>query len=223
MKSIVPSLLISFVLAAPAFAGDAALDQAILNSQHQWEHINYELPASQKVAAFEALEKQEGELVQRYPGRAEPLIWHGIVLSSLAGAKGGLGALGLVKEARDQLLASLKIDPTAMQGSADTSLGTLYYKVPGWPIGFGDDDKAEAYLKKAVEINPSGIDTNYFYADFLYGKHRYGEALQALERAQAAPPRPNRPLADKGRHLEIAKLAAEIREKGGDALKSAER
>ena len=97
----------------------------------------------------------------------------------------------------------MKIDPDAMQGSADTSLGTLYYKVPGWPFGFGDDDKAEAYLKKAVLINPNGIDPNYFYADFLYGKHRYGEAMQALERAQAAPPRPSRPLADKGRRQEI--------------------
>ena len=44
--------------------------------------------------------------MQEYPGRAEPLIWHGIILSSLAGAKGGLGALGLAKEARDQLLAT---------------------------------------------------------------------------------------------------------------------
>lgn len=224
MKYRLPALALSTALAAaPALANDAALDQSILEFQHQWEHVNYELPAEQKAAAFETLEKQETGLLQRYPNRAEPLIWHGIILSSLAGAKGGLGALSLVKEARDQLLAAAKLDPTALQGSADTSLGTLYYKVPGWPLGFGDDGKAEAYLKQALRINPNGIDPNYFYAEFLYGKHRYPEAMQALEKAQAAAPRPARPLADKGRRQEIQALMAKVREKAGNALKSAGR
>jgi tetratricopeptide (TPR) repeat protein len=209
--------------ATPVLANETPLDQSILEFQQQWAHINYELPTDQKAAAFEALGKQEATLVQHYPNRAEPLIWHGIILSSLAGAKGGLGALSVVKEARNNLLAAEKIDPTAMQGSAETSLGTLYFKVPGWPIGFGDDDKAESYLKQALRLNPNGIDSNYFYADFLYGKHRYPEAMQALEKAQAAAPRPTRPLADKGRHQEIQALMAKVREKGGDTLKSAER
>jgi hypothetical protein len=57
----------------------------------------------------------------------------------------------------------MAIDPRALQGSAYTSLGSLYYQVPGWPIGFGDDKRAEAMLLKALEINPDGIDPNYFY------------------------------------------------------------
>lgn len=224
MKQLTIALALSLVLAtAPTYAADARLDQAILDIQHQWAHINYELPAGQKAAAFTELEKQAATLTRQYPSRAEPLVWDGIVLSSIAGAERSLGALGLAKRARDQLQASLKIDPAALQGSADASLGTLYYRVPGWPIGFGDDGKAESYFKTAMQIDPSGIDTNYLYADFLYGKHRYGEALAALERAQAAPARPSRPLADKGRHQEIAKLMAEIRAKAGDSVKSAER
>jgi tetratricopeptide (TPR) repeat protein len=221
MKTILTTLALALA-AGPALADDAAMDQALLGYQHQWEHINYELPADQKAAAFETLAKQEETLVQHYPNRAEPLIWHGIILSSLAGAERSLGALGLAKKARDELVASEKIDPTALQGSADASLGTLYYRVPGWPIGFGDDDKAEAYLKKAVQIDPNGIDSNYLYADFLYGKHRYPEAMQALKRALAAPSRPSRPLADKGRRQEIMALMAKVREKVGDSQKSAE-
>jgi len=220
MKRLASTLGLLLALAATS-ASAATMDQSILDIQHQWARINYELPSAQKAAAFEALEQQASALVRQYPDRAEPLVWDGIVLSSLAGAKGGLGALGIAKNARDRLQASLKIDPVAMQGSADTSLGTLYYKVPGWPIGFGDDDKAEAYFKKAVQINPSGIDPNYFYADFLYGKHRYGEAMAALERAMDAPPRPTRPLADKGRHQEIEKLMTEIHAKAGSSLASA--
>jgi len=209
--------------ALPALANDAGLDQAILDVQHQWEQINYKLPDDQKLAAYEALERHETALEAQYPGRPEPLTWHGITLSSHAGAKGGLGALGLAKEARRELQAAERIDANALQGSIYTSLGTLYYKVPGWPIGFGDDDKAEAYLKKALQVNPNGIDPNYFYADFLYGKHHYREAMQALEKALAAPARPQRPLADSGRHGEIHALMEKIRKDAGNDLKSAER
>ena len=44
-----------------------------------------------------------------YPDRAEPLIWEGIVVSSLAGAKGGLGALGLAKQAKTLYESALRL------------------------------------------------------------------------------------------------------------------
>jgi tetratricopeptide (TPR) repeat protein len=222
MKYVLPTLIAAAALGSvQARAGD--LNRELLQFQQQWAHVNYELPADQRAVAFEQLATQEEALVQHYPGRAEPLIWHGILLSAEAGAKGGLGGLSLAKQARDQLLAAEKIDPAALQGSAETSLGTLYYKVPGWPLGFGDDAKAEAYLNKALQVNPDGIDPNYFYADFLYGKHRYPEAMQALRKAMAAPPRPNRAVADKGRRQEIQALMAKVRDEAGDSIKSAER
>jgi hypothetical protein len=34
--------------------------------------------------------------------------------------------------------------------------------VPGWPIAYGDTNKADALLKKALVINPNTIDANYF-------------------------------------------------------------
>ena len=75
--------------------------------------------------------------------------------------------------------------------------------MPGWPIGFGDDDQAEALLKRALELNPDGIDSNFFWADYLLDQNRYAEAKAALLKAQAAAPRPERPLADQGRQSEI--------------------
>ncbi|MDA8093774.1 MAG: hypothetical protein M0T84_07650 [Betaproteobacteria bacterium] len=222
-KHLLPLALTAALAAAPAHAASAALDQAISAVAQQWAHINYQLPAGQQPAAFTALAKQEAALVARYPRRAEPLIWRGITLSSLAGVEGGLHALELVKEARRNLRASLKIDPTALQGSADTSLGALYDKVPGWPLSFGNDRKAEAYFRTALHIDPSSIDANYFYGDFLYGKHRFAQALAALQRGLAAPPRPGRQLADEGRRQQILALMAKIRSHGGDALTSTER
>tara|TARA_R110000764_G_scaffold189735_1_gene275001 strand:+ start:1807 stop:2436 length:630 start_codon:yes stop_codon:yes gene_type:complete len=178
--------------------------------QQRWAQIQYALPAQQKSAAFEALASEAEQLGQAEPDSAPLLIWRGIILSSWAGADGGLGALGKVKEAKALLERALEIDPQALDGSAYTSLGALYYQVPGWPIGFGDDEQAEALLKQALALNPDGIDSNYFWADYLIDQKRYAEARTALQKAQAAAPRADRPLADQGRQAEIRQRLAEL-------------
>jgi tetratricopeptide (TPR) repeat protein len=215
MKSIVLSLLVfgtASVQAAPAV--DPAFDAELLSIQQAWAKVNYESPAGDaRLQAFDALEKRAEAFTHQHPSRAEALIWEGIIESSYAGAKGGLGALGLAKEARGNLEAALKIDPRALDGSAYTSLGTLYFKVPRFPLGFGNHDKARELLTKALEINPNGIDPNYFYGEFLYEEGDYSKALQYLDRAAKAAPRPGREVADKGRHAEIAALTAKVKAK----------
>lgn len=207
------------LFASPLFASapaNPAFDGELLSIQQAWAKTNYETPAGDvRVQAFDALEKRAEAFTRQNPTRAEALIWEGIIESSYAGAKGGLGALSLCKEARGNLEAALKIDPTALDGSAYTSLGTLYYKVPGFPLGFGDHDKAEHMLQKALTQNPNGIDPNYFYAEFLFEEERYPEALQYLDKASKAAPRPGREVADKGRRAEIAALAAKVKAKAG--------
>jgi tetratricopeptide (TPR) repeat protein len=208
--------LLAFGTLHAATAADPAFDSQLLSIQQAWAKVNYETPAGDaRAQAFEALEKRAEQFTQQHPTRAEALIWEGIIESSYAGAKGGLGALGLAKEARDNLEKALDIDPRALDGSAYTSLGTLYYRVPGFPVGFGDHDKAAKLLKKALEMNPNGIDPNYFYADFLFEQKQYADALKYLERAAKAPPRPGREAADKGRHAEIDALAAKVKAKMG--------
>ena len=209
-------ILLAALAGRAVAADDAAFNAELLSIQQTWARVNYETPAGEaRQQAFAALEARAEKFVAQYPGRAEPLIWEGIVESSYAGAKGGLGALGLAKEARASLEAALKINANALDGSAYTSLGTLYAKVPGFPVGFGDDDKARKMLQRALELNPNGIDPNYFYADFLYEEGEYVDALKYLDRATHAAPRPGRELADKGRHAEIATLAAKLKEKLG--------
>jgi len=203
------------VFCALLFATMASLadvNEEIVKIQHQWARANYETPENEQEKAFEKLVAEARKLAELNPERAEPRVWLAIVLSTDAGVTGGLGALGKVKEARRQLEAAEKIDPNVLDGSIYTSLGSLYYQVPGWPIGFGDDDKAELYLKKALSMNPDGIDPNYFYGDFMLEEDNYAEAVKYLEKAAAAPARPGRPLADKGRQ-------AEVEEKMKQALK----
>ena len=190
----------------PAFALSEQGQTQLQSLQDRWAEINYQVPKEQREKAFASLSAQAQKAVSAEPDAAELHIWNGIILSTYAGAKGGLGALGLVKEAKASLEQGLALDPKALSGSAYTSLGSLYYQVPGWPIGFGDDEKAEAMLKQALAINPDGIDPNYFYADYLARAKRYAEAKVALEKALQAPARPNRLSADAGRKQEIQTL-----------------
>ena len=194
----------------PAFALSAGGQTQLQQLQTRWAEINYQTPEKQREAAFAQLVSQADAALVSEPKAAELLIWRGIILSTQAGAKGGLGALSLVKQAKTNLEQALAIDPQALGGSAYTSLGSLYYQVPGWPLGFGDDEQAEKMLKQALAINPDGIDPNYFYGDFLQRHKRYEESLAALEKALAAKDRPGRELADQGRRAEATALLQQL-------------
>jgi tetratricopeptide (TPR) repeat protein len=214
MKRPFPNFFAALALALTALTGSGAaladFDADLLAIQTRWADANYSPPGDAKEAAFDKLMADAAAFTARNPGRAEPLIWEGIVLSTAAGVKGGLGALGLAKDSRAKLEAALEIDPKALQGSAYTSLGTLYHKVPGFPVGFGSDKKAKEYLEKSLAINPDGIDPNYFYGEFLFDEDDYAGARKHLEKALQAPPRPSRQSADEGRRKEIRALLAEI-------------
>lgn len=209
-----PLLIASLLAFAPfSWALDQAGTQHLSDLQQRWAQIQYQVPKGKRADAFEKLSGDAATFVHQYPGAPEPLIWQGIINSSWAGATGGLGALSKVKAAKASLEQAMTVDPNALQGSAYTSLGTLYDQVPGWPIGFGDTDKADAMLRKALQINPNGIDSNYFWADHLYRQKRYPEATAALQKAMQAAPRPGRELADQGRRADIDALLKAIKDK----------
>jgi tetratricopeptide (TPR) repeat protein len=177
---------------------------------HRWAKVTYHTPADQQEAAFKALADDAATLAQQNSANAALLGWQGIILSSYAGAKGGLGALDIAKQARTALQQAAQIDEKALGGGIDTSLGVLYHKVPGWPLGFGNDDQARALLERGLALNPDGIDENYFYGDFLLDMGKKKEARQYLEKAAAAAPRPGREDADAGRHQDIASDLAKL-------------
>jgi tetratricopeptide (TPR) repeat protein len=193
-------------------------DAAIAEIGHRWAAATYATPEDAQVAAYQSVLDDASRTASTFPSRAEPRVWQAIILASLAHAQGGLGALGKVKQSRELLLEAEKIDAGVMDGSIYSTLGSLYAKVPGWPIGFGDRKKARAYLDKAIEIDSAGIDANYFYADFLVDQGEYAAAKAHLERALAAPPRPGRDDADQGRRAQAKAMLSMLREKHAGEL-----
>lgn len=198
-----------------AITDNVELDADIRSLQHEWARIKYAVKdGDQQEAQMETLAAQAEGVTAKFPNYAEPKIWQAIILSTQAGINGGLGALGLCKDAKALLEQAEKINPKALDGSIYTSLGSLYYKVPAWPVGFGDNDKARAYLEQARAINPNGIDPNYFYGDFLIEEGKYAEAVAVLNHALQAAPRPGREDADAGRRQEIQAAIAKAQAEG---------
>lgn len=208
----------ALLFALPAFAADTP--QSL---QEEWARIKYQVQGKDaKLAAIAKLEQRSSAYTKANPKSADALIWEAIILATDANITKSLSGLPKVEKAKSLLEQSLKIDPKAMEGSAHMTLGSLYYQVPGWPVGFGDDDLAEKHLKAALSINPNGMDTNYWYGAYLLDDGQYNAAVPYLEKALAAPERANRKIADAGRKIEIkdalakAKAGSKTKAKGNE-------
>lgn len=209
MRTMFLAAALALSAVAPALADSC--DDRTVALQNSWAQVNYETPRPARKDQMEQLAGQAGDVVAQCKGRAEPLVWNAIITASVAGLKGGIGALGEVKQARSMLEQAEHINPNALDGSVYTTLGSLYAQVPGAPIGFGDKDKARAYLTKALQINPNGVDPNFFMADLLMREHDYAGAVRYLNKAMVAPSRPGRETADRGRRKEVQEMIAEAR------------
>jgi len=210
-KQLVKIILMSLALVyyQPGFAGlsSSAEMPEVKEIQFEWARLYYRDEfLDQNFRELQALTEYATHVVEQHPDNAEALVWNAIVLSTLAEKKGGLGALGLVKQARAKLEQAEAVDPAVLGGSVYASLGTLYSKVPGWPIGFGSDKKAEQYFKKALAINPQSLDINYFFAEYLAEQGKEQLALEYIDKALQAPLMAERPVADKGRRAQAMKL-----------------
>jgi tetratricopeptide (TPR) repeat protein len=202
------ALLLAGSLVCVAVTAAPKADVAAVRDQ--WEQVNFVVAGPEREGQFMALTETCDSLLATQPDNAEALTWCGIVESSYAGVAGGLGALKHAKAARKYFERAIDIDRNTVNGAALTSLGTLYAKVPGWPIGFGDDKKARKYLEEGLQANPDGMDSHFFMAVFLADKGEKEKAQQHLQRALEAPPRPGRAISDEARRAEINALLGHL-------------
>jgi tetratricopeptide (TPR) repeat protein len=200
------------MLAATPAVVLAGVGEDVKTINDGWAHIVYEVRGSStQTRALDALANQAAQIVARYPGKAEPLLWQGIVTSEQANRANFFHKLGLATRARDIIAHAYAIDPHAARGGAAMSLAVLYYKVPGSPIGFGDKARARRLLNEALVQDPNGLDANYFYGDFLLDQGDKAGARSHLQKALQAPHDPLRPVWDAGRRREVQALLARTR------------
>jgi tetratricopeptide (TPR) repeat protein len=194
----------------PAHAADAD-DAEVHRLQSTWEAIKFGVPeGDEQTKQMNALGDEADAVAAKFPDRPEVLIWDGIITSERASLASAFSALGLAKRARDILQNAYELAPAKLDAGATTSLGVLYYRVPGFPIGFGDKAKARQLLEQATKLAPTGLDAWYFYGDFLYEQKEYSKAAEVFHHALGIPPHPDRPVWDKNRRLVIEERLASI-------------
>ncbi len=173
----------------------AVMDEEISHIRYQMTAIEHEYTLEQKQEKIQALDtviEQAEKIIAEHPDRAEGHVWKGLALSAQAKHKGkGLGALSAAKKARATLEQAIEIDPQASDAAAFNTLAMLYYKVPGWPIGFGNKDKAREYFRQALDTS-SNLDTNYRYGEFLLSEGQRELGVEYLQKALSFPDRPGR-------------------------------
>ena len=205
-------LLLALVAAGFAQALSAAapnFEQELHQIQDEWAETFYHMPEDQQVPRFKNQLVRVHALQKALPQRAEPLIVEAVILCTYAAADWGLSSLGRLNDARDLLIRSIDKDPMAMDATAFITLGNLYYRLPGWPISYGDNRQALVYLEAALRMYPNSLDSNYFLGDYWLHEGAYKKALNYLEKADQAPVRPNQRLSDEKLKEELkAALAA---------------
>lgn len=211
IRFLIAALFACTRLAAPALAAPAGMAENVKAINDSWANVAYKMEgSSHQAAALNKLDKQAALVVSRYPGEAEPLLWQGIVLSEEAKRANILHKLSLANRARAAIARAYAIDQSAAKGGAALSLGVLYYRVPGSPIGFGDKAKAKLLLKQALALDPAGLDANYFYGDYLNEMGDKVGAKSFLTKALRAPHDPSRAVWDAGRRAEVRALLATL-------------
>lgn len=185
----------SFAVVSLLFSGIVFAAATVDEVRIEWEAIAV-APAGEKEERLEKLAAATEALAEANANSAEAHTWQGIVLAGLAREQGKLAALRSVKKARTALERAIEIDPQGNNASAYVTLGALYARVPGRPLGFGNAKTAEEMFQKALSIRSTGPDVYAYYAEFLEDKKRYDEAKQYAEKAAAATPREGRTNSD---------------------------
>lgn len=203
------------VVAGPAGAADA-LGTGLARIESGWAEANFGSgePAG-KLAAIDRLLAATAELERAHPGRAEPIVWRGVLMTTRAGIVRGLAGYRLVQAARRELERAEAIAPGAAGGLGLMQLGVLYAQVPGPPIAFGDRRRARDLLLRALAIDPAGLAPNLALGMFYADGKRFAEARPRLEAALRAPVRADQPVADRGRRAEAAALLRTVRARLG--------
>lgn len=206
IRNISALFFIALFVAAPTHAEFS--DELSALQQH-WATVRYQTSGDERKSQLQKLIDEADSFSKKYSDKADGYLWAGVIRGSLAEAINGMGALSVVKESKTKLEKAIEMDPKVEDAYAYGVLGLMYAKVPGWPVGFGDDKKAKELLKKGIEISPNGMNINYLYASYLFDQGDYKQAQLHIKKAeQATPPAPVEIWS--GRQKEIRELAEKI-------------
>ncbi|MGO1296673.1 MAG: tetratricopeptide repeat protein [Vibrio sp.] len=190
----------SFSLATP-------LKDIMGQLQYQWAVCQYQTQGEDaQQRCFQKIVNHIQQHLTTHPLNQELQTALAINLASLANVSGTSEALSLIKQAKAHLEPLEATTSGQLHTAVLVTLGALYYRAPGWPISFGDDDKAGVLLAEAIKQSPDDITAHYFYGDFLAEQGQTQQAIDALEGGLNVHTQSVHPLIVQGRQHDIRRL-----------------
>ncbi len=119
-------------------------------------------PISKKAAISKIALKYAVKTSQLFPESPDGWTFRAIFLGTYGISKGVLNALSVARDMRIYALKAYKIDKSYFYAQPPQLLGRLYFKLPSFPVSFGDLDKARKYLYEAYKLAP-GYAHVYMY------------------------------------------------------------
>ena len=167
------------------------------------------LPEPERKAALESGIAAARSAIAVNANRPEGHFWLAANMGALAesfGLRQGIKYRGQIKDA---ILATLKLDPGFLQGSADRALGRWYYKVPG--LFGGSSKQSEVHLRKSLTYNPNSVISHLFLAETLEDMGRKEDARKECQAAIDAPFDPDWTPEDKRFKVQAKQLLEQMR------------
>jgi len=116
------------------------------------------------------------------PDTPAAIVWPGLMLSLEVLTKGVMNSLQMAPAIRAQYERARKEAPDYFHGLGYWALGRLYYKVPGFPVSFGNVEKSEALLETALERDPKFSIIALFLAETKAMLGKMDQFYDLLER-----------------------------------------
>lgn len=129
--------------------------------------------------ADQALAENANEVVALY--------WKAVAMGKLSEKMSILDALRMTRSMENLFLRVIALDENYDNAGGHKALGRIYHQLPGFPISFGNNEKALFHLRRAYELFPEDIITRAFYAEILMDLDEKQEALRHAEFILAAP------------------------------------
>lgn len=155
-------------------------------SRLEFMQAQLELDKNRRVQLFENCIAIAEQALARNADDVVGLFWKAAAMGKMAGDSGILNALRMLRPMEKILLKVVALDEKYGNAGGHRALGRMYHQLPGFPIGFGSNQKALMHLKRAHELFPRDIITRAFYAEILYDEGRKEEARKHADFVVAA-------------------------------------
>ncbi len=146
------------------------------------------LPHEKKMEAVKMGLKFSLESVKRFPDDPDGWLWKGSFLGLYGLLKGVINTLHLAPEGISALMKSYKLNRKYLHCEPAIVLGKTLYKLPPFPVSYGDRHKAQNLLLEAVRTDPDFPFGYVDLAEFENDRGDYALALSYLSKISSINP-----------------------------------